>query len=103
MLASASGGGFLVRGWCLLGGVSPPGESAPRGIWSRGCVSAPGGGRAPLPLLWTESQTPVETLPWPNFVAAGNKTNQALFQITMMFDMFEGCSKIKTNSDTFQY
>ena len=22
---------------------------------------------------WTESQTPVKTLPWPNFVAAGNK------------------------------
>ena len=24
------------------------------------------------PPLWTESQTPVKTLPWPNFVAAGN-------------------------------
>ena len=26
------------------------------------------------PPLWTESQTPVKTLPWPNFVAAGNNT-----------------------------
>ena len=26
------------------------------------------------PPLWTESHTPVKTLPWPNFVAAGNYT-----------------------------
>ena len=26
---------------------------------------------ADTPPLWTESQTPVKTLPWPNFVAAG--------------------------------
>ena len=25
---------------------------------------------------WTESQTPVKTLPWPNFVAAGKNTYQ---------------------------
>ena len=36
-----------------------------------------GGGGIPActeadPPLWTESQTPVKTLPWPNFVAAGN-------------------------------
>ena len=69
-------------GGCLLRG----GVSAPRGVCSRG-VSAPGGSalgvcsgggcipgctEAETP-LWTESQTPVKTLPWPNFVAAGNK------------------------------
>ena len=66
-------GGLLLGGgiWSL-GGVCSQGVSAPRG-------SAPGGwypsmhwGRSPL---WTESQTPVKTLPWPNFVAAGNYCN----------------------------
>ena len=56
--------------------MSAPGGSAPGGVCSGG--SAPGGGvsqhalRHPPP-LWTESQTPVKTLPLPNFVAAGNK------------------------------
>ena len=74
------------------GGVSTPGGSAPRGVCSgvvcsrgvsalggvcSGGVSAPGGisqdALRQRPPLWTESQTPVKTLPWPNFVAAGNK------------------------------
>ena len=78
----------------LPGGVSASrGVSAPRGVYGGGgsasrWVSAPGGstpmggllprggypimhwGRLPPPL--TESQTPVKTLPWPNFVATGN-------------------------------
>ena len=47
-----------------------------RGVCSGGCVWSGGGGgiqactEADSP-LWTESQTPVKTLPWPNFVAAG--------------------------------
>ena len=62
------GGGGLVPGEvvCLVRGGSAPG----------GGVSGPGGGipactEAEPPPLWTESQTPVKTLPWPNFVAAG--------------------------------
>ena len=87
-----SQGGLLPGG--LLQGVSAPGGgvSAPGGgVCSQGGVgvsagglsamgvSAPGGGvsqhvlRQTPPLL-TESQTPVKTLPWPNFVAASNKS-----------------------------
>ena len=55
--------------WCLLpGGVCL--------VWG-GCAWSWGGSGIPActeadPPPWTESQTPVETLPWPNFVAAGN-------------------------------
>ena len=57
------GGCLVQRGVPGLGG----------GVWSGGggipaCTEAD-----PPPPLWTESQTPVKTLPWPNFVAAGNK------------------------------
>ena len=73
MLASASRGGVClvcgVSAWfggsLVLGGCLP----GPGGLWSRGagipaCTEAD-------PPLWTESQTPIKTLPWPNFVAAG--------------------------------
>ena len=73
-------GGVCSRG-CLLGGVCSWGVSAPEGVCSQGVpsprgVSAPDGcipgcTEADTPML-TESQTPVKTLPWPNFVAAGN-------------------------------
>ena len=65
-------------------------ESASRGVWSRG-VSAPGGGipacteADPPPL--TESQTPVKTLPWPNFVAAGK--NYEHFNVLHAMDTFK--------------
>ena len=65
--ASFWGGCLLPRGCLLPGGAS---------FWG-GVPPSPGGGlsqhalRQTLPLL-TESQTPVKTLPWPNFVAAGN-------------------------------
>ena len=73
----------------------------PGGTWSRGvylvrggvCQVPPGTRPGTPPLLgpdqvpprdqtrytppWTESQTPVKTLPWPNFVAAGNKTSRS--------------------------
>ena len=79
MLASTSWGreSLVPGGWvsgpegvCLVWGgwVSGPG----------GCLPGPGGGLASqyalrqTSPLWTESQTPVKTLPWPNFVAAGN-------------------------------
>ena len=85
------GGGLLPGGsapWgCLLSGVSALG-----GVCSGGCalggvcsgegVCSRGGGwvwvsqhalRQTPPLL-TESQTPVKTLPWSNFVAARNDT-----------------------------
>ena len=71
---SAPGGSCVCsRGVSALGvsalGVCSQGVSAPGG-----CL-LPGGGipactEADTP-LWTESQTPVKTLPWPNFVAAG--------------------------------
>ena len=68
-------------GVCSWGDVSSQGVSAPEGVSAPGDrVSAPGGGcgipactEADTP-PWTESQTPVKTLPWPNFVAAGNNT-----------------------------
>ena len=70
-----SGGGYLVCGDLVWGVSAPGGVSGPGGL-------LPGGwgwyrsmhwGRPPP--LWTESQTPVKTLPWPNFVAAGNDKN----------------------------
>ena len=94
------GGGVLSPGGCLVWGVwsqggvcsggSGPGGSALGGSGPGGCplqgVSGPRGVSAPVvggllrgvsaheadTPLWTESQTPVKTLPWPNFVAAGN-------------------------------
>ena len=69
------GGGCLgllwgVGGVCSGGVVCPGGLSAPGGCLLQG-VSAPGGvsgiptcTEADTP-LWTESQTPVKTLPWP--------------------------------------
>ena len=102
MPESASGGGFCSRGVCAPGGCLVPGVSGSRGVsapegclvpggvcsggvpaprggfWSWGGVCVCSGGGIPActeadtPPLWTESQTPVKTLPWPNFVAAGN-------------------------------
>ena len=54
-----SAGGSAPRGVCFQGG------SAPREGGIPACTEAD-------PLLWTESQMPVKTLPWPNFVVAGN-------------------------------
>ena len=70
-------GGVCSWGMCLLRGVSAPGGCLLPGLVSAlGGVSAPGGcipacTEANTP-LWTESQTPVKTLPCPNFVAGGN-------------------------------
>ena len=79
MLDSATGGRgvcsqggwcLLLGGWCLLRGVSAPrGAGLLPGGLLRGGVSQYALRQTP-PLL-TESQTPVKTLPWPNFVAAG--------------------------------
>ena len=64
------GGGVCSWGGLLLGGLLL-GRSAPGG----GAVCSWGGGVIPACTeadpLWTESQTPVKTLLWPNFVAAG--------------------------------
>ena len=76
---------LLPGGGCLLpGGLVPWGLSGPRGVWFWG-ASAPGGIPActeadTVPTLWTESQTPVKTLPWPNFVAASNNFDK-IFQL----------------------
>ena len=98
---SAPGGVSAPRGVSALGGGSGPRRGVcPRGglLPGRGGVCSWGGlvwGRRGLlrgggavsqhalrqtPPLWTESQTPVKTLPWPNFVAAGNN-KQHLSQI----------------------
>ena len=72
---------------CLLLGVWSGGVSAPGGVFALGVSSwggicsgghlLPGGGIPTCteaePPLWTESQTPIKTLPWPNFIVAGNK------------------------------
>ena len=96
--AWSGGGGVVVSG--LGGGVCSQGGSAPRGGWGLlpggvpgpggMVVSGPGGGvcsgggaaprggsqyalrQTPLPPP-LDRQTPVKILPWPNFVAAGNK------------------------------
>ena len=67
------GGGVCSRGgrvcsWggCLLLGVG----GYPSMHW----------GRTPPP-PWTESQTPVKTLPWPNFVAAGKNLVSSFRQV----------------------
>ena len=75
--------------WSRGGGVPGPGGSGlgGGGVWSQGglvrgvclvwgVVCLVQGGLASQHALrqtplWTESQTPVKTLPWPNFVAAG--------------------------------
>ena len=76
---SAPGGGGACSG---VGGSGPGGWF----VCSGGGVSGPGGGclirgvcipactEADTPPV--ESQTPVKTLPWPNFVAAGNYYHQ---------------------------
>ena len=81
--------GALLPGGCLFWGMSAPGDvSAPGGVSALGglvpggyvCSRGGGGGggggipactEADPPALLTESQMPVKTLPWPNFVAAG--------------------------------
>ena len=74
---SAPGGvSALGGGACSWGGVFSQGVvSAPGGSASGGCLLPRGGvsqhALRQTPPLWTESQTPVKTLPWPNFVAAG--------------------------------
>ena len=83
----SSGGGShlggLIPGGLWFGGVSAPrGVSALGGVCSREVsawgMSAPRGGvisqhalRQTPPPSKTESQMPVKTLPWPNFVVAG--------------------------------
>ena len=71
--------GGLVPGGCLL----PGGVSGPGGVSSRGGVCSQGGIPACTegdpPPVWTESQTPVTTLPWPNFVAAGKNLHHLHF------------------------
>ena len=67
---SGPGGGLVPGGVCSGGSV--PGGSA-----LGGCLVREGGSpcrSTPPPPPWTESQTPVKTLPWPNFVAAGNES-----------------------------
>ena len=61
-------GGVLSPGGCVCSGVG--GVSGPGGVCSGGVVSQHA--LRQTPPLWTESQTPVKTLPWPNFVVAGN-------------------------------
>ena len=64
-----SGGGvWSGGGGCLVYGVSGPGGSAPRGVWSGGYIPACTEADPPP----VDRQTPVKILPWPNFVAAGN-------------------------------
>ena len=96
MLESASRGGGVCLlpggGGCLLWGGLLRGVSAPGGgVCSPGRDGLLQGwypsmhwGRHPPP--WTESQTPVKTLPWPNFVAAGK--NHCIWFVTQV-EIFE--------------
>ena len=70
-------GGCLFRGVCLLPGVYALGGCLlSRGVCSRGVWYISMQRQTTPPPPWTESQTPVKTLPWPNFVAAGNKDKE---------------------------
>ena len=100
---SASGGGCL-----LLGGVPGPGGSASLGgclVWEGVCSggiclpggSAPGGGgwvsqhalrQTPLPLPPVDRHTLVKILPWPNFVAAGNKSKDFLAEWSFPYKQY---------------
>ena len=79
-------GGVWSGGWLLWGeGVSAAGGSAPGGSGLGGLL--PGGvvvvsqhALGQTTPLWTESQTPVKTLPWPNFVAAGYYSKLNFYQ-----------------------
>ena len=69
------GGASFLGGGCLLPGGVPPSRG-------RRCLLPGGVSQHALrqtPPLLTESQTPVKTLPWPNFVAAGNKWHRYVF------------------------
>ena len=72
---SVSQGGVCSWGVSAPRGVSAPGGSAPRGSAPRGVWVSQHALRQTPPLL-TESQMPVKTLAWPNFVAAGKNTCQ---------------------------
>ena len=78
--------GLLLEGGCLLwGGVSAPGGCLlPEGLFRGGVCS--GGVVSQHALRQTsppvDRQTPVKTLPWPNFVAAGkNRIIRALYYL----------------------
>ena len=88
-----SGGWGVWSGRCLLWGVSGPWTgSAPGGSAPGRVVSALGGlvrgvvvvvsqhALRQTPPLLTESQTPVKTLPWPIFVAAGKYSINYLYR-----------------------
>ena len=71
-------GGSGPGGWGgLLQGGSGPGVSSLGGSAPGRLASQHALRQTPSP-PWTESQTPVKTLPWPNFVAAGNKHKKVL-------------------------
>ena len=72
-------GGVLPLGGVCSGVCVPrwaPGWAPRWGVCSQLGGVLPAGGHTwshtHPPPLWAESQTPVKTLPWPNFVAAGN-------------------------------
>ena len=70
-------------GVLLVGGVPP----SPRGSSFPGVVSQHALRQTPPPLL-TESQTPVKTLPLPNFVADGNKSLKPWQALSRQFPWF---------------
>ena len=70
---SGLGRGMSVLGGCGLWGVCSKGVLPLGGcLLQVGCVVSQHTLRQTPPSPWTESQTPVKTLPWPNFIAAGN-------------------------------
>ena len=95
MLQSASRGGLLpgrVRGgicsrggvcsWGVAargGGVSAPGEISSQRVCSQGGVSQHALRQTPPPCGQNSLHTLVKILPWPNFVAAGNKFKTSYF------------------------
>ena len=77
------GGGCLVCGdGSLVQGGWVPG---PGGVWSLGGI--PACTEADTPLLPVDRHTLVKTLPWPNFVAAGNNlsSHKSVSDISIIF------------------
>ena len=72
--------GVSAKGGSAQGRCLPRGDVCPGGsVCSGGCL--PGGGLPKTPLLWTEWQTLVKTLPCRNYVADGKKKNTSVTQV----------------------
>ena len=101
------GWGVSLPGGFPCWGVLPAGGSPCPGVYLLGGVSLLGRLSLPETPPWAESQTPVKTLPWPNFVAAGNYitnemkgtkwNNRLLFYLKEFFRLIQSIQQKQTS------